>query len=229
MVDYAEIVSNIKTCKDWLDVFNRPDVDAVDLGYYLSEYDYDETPYDYLGNIEVDSIDYSNAEFLGNSSVLPSEHNRVSKYNYFKGYDKRAPTKEAEKIIKDRLGFTWYHSTFNIQPPNNVTRLHFDIITSFLDSQDNLADIPFDIKRLQPVGDKPIRRVFVALSDWQDGWIFQIGKDQWSGWKKGDVINFNWRHAPHSTANASWSTRSLLKITGYSPTIDDVLSRGIPI
>ena len=27
MVDYAEIVSNIKTCKDWLEVFNRPDVD----------------------------------------------------------------------------------------------------------------------------------------------------------------------------------------------------------
>ena len=192
MIDYAEVVASIKTCKDWLNVFTRSDIDAVDLGYYLSKYDYDETPYEYLGNIDVDSIDYSNATFLGNSSVLPSEHNRVSKYN-------------------------------------NVTRLHFDIITSFLESQEELDDVPFDIERLQPVGDRPIRRIFIALSDWQDGWMFQIGKDQWSGWKKGDVINFNWRHAPHSTANASWATRSLLKITGYSPTIDDVLSRGISI
>jgi hypothetical protein len=84
MIDYAEVVASIKTCKDWLDVFNRSDVDAVDLGYYLSNYDYDETPYDYLGNIDVDNIDWSSAEFLGNSSVLPSEHHRVSKYNYFK-------------------------------------------------------------------------------------------------------------------------------------------------
>ena len=224
MIDYAEVVASIKTCKDWLNVFTRSDIDAVDLGYYLSKYDYDETPYEYLGNIDVDSIDYSNATFLGNSSVLPSEHSRVSQYDYFRGYDKRAPTKEAEKI--ETLGFTWYHSTFNVQPPNNVTRLHFDIITSFLESQEKLDDVPFDIERLQPVGDRPIRRIFVALSDWQDGWMFQIGKDQWSGWKKGDVINFNWRHAPHSTANASWSTRSLLKVTGYSSVIDNILENG---
>ena len=226
MIDYAEVVASIKTCKDWLNVFTRSDIDAVDLGYYLSKYDYDETPYEYLGNIDVDSIDYSNATFLGNSSVLPSEHSRVSQYDYFRGYDKRAPTKEAEKIIKETLGFTWYHSTFNVQPPNNVTRLHFDIITSFLESQEKLDDVPFDIERLQPVVDRPIRRIFVALSDWQDGWMFQIGKDQWSGWKKGDVINFNWRHAPHSTANASWSTRSLLKVTGYSSVIDNILENG---
>ena len=226
MIDYSEVVASIKTCKDWLNVFTRSDIDAVDLGYYLSKYDYDETPYEYLGNIDVDSIDYSNATFLGNSSVLPSEHSRVSQYDYFIGYDKRAPTKEAEKIIKETLGFTWYHSTFNVQPPNNVTRLHFDIITSFLESQEKLDDVPFDIERLQPVGDRPIRRIFVALSDWQDGWMFQIGKDQWSGWKKGDVINFNWRHAPHSTANASWSTRSLLKVTGYSSVIDNILENG---
>jgi len=226
MIDYAEVVASIKTCKDWLNVFTRSDIDAVDLGYYLSKYDYDETPYEYLGNINVDSINYSNATFLGNSSVLPSEHSRVSQYDYFRGYDKRAPTKEAEKIIKEILGFTWYHSTFNVQPPNNVTRLHFDIITSFLESQEELDDVPFDIERLQPVGDRPIRRIFVALSDWQDGWMFQIGKDQWSGWKKGDVINFNWRHAPHSTANASWSTRSLLKVTGYSSVIDNILEKG---
>ena len=65
MIDYAEVVASIKTCKDWLNVFTRSDIDAVDLGYYLSKYDYDETPYEYLGNIDVDSIDYSNATFLG--------------------------------------------------------------------------------------------------------------------------------------------------------------------
>ena len=42
----------------------------------------------------------------------------------------------------------------------------------------------------------------------------------WTNWKKGDVLFFDWRNTPHSTANCGVHERPLLKITG---TIDDDL------
>jgi hypothetical protein len=226
MLDYSKIMSKVNTCQDWLNLLDNPDIDSIDLGYYLSNYKYDSTPYTYLGNIPLD-IKYNEAELLGTSSCMASEYKRVAQFNYFHGYDKYAITEDCKLLIEKRLGFAIYHATFNIQTPNNITRLHFDVMSSFLSTHGAALDtIPFDINRLQPVGDKLLRRLFIALSDWQDGWIFQIGKEQWSGWKKGDVIDFNWRHAPHSTANAGFATRALLKITGYSSFIDQLIEEG---
>ena len=41
--------------------------------------------------------------------------------------------------------------------------------------------------------------------------------------KKGDVVWFNWRHVPHATANCGYAPRDVLKISGTSSFIDQVL------
>ena len=38
--------------------------------------------------------------------------------------------------------------------------------------------------------------------------------DFWTKWKKGDVLFFDWRNTPHSTANCGTKDRPWLKITG---------------
>ena len=68
-----------------------------------------------------------------------------------------------------------------------------------------------------------LHRVFVALSDWQPGWMWQFGHEYWSEWKKGDVVWFDWRHVPHATANVDTAPRDILKISGQSTLIDSLL------
>ena len=63
--------------------------------------------------------------------------------------------------------------------------------------------------------DKSIR-VFVALEDWCWGHYFLLGNHNWTHWKAGDVIWFNWKDIPHGTANCGQVPRLLLKITGRS-------------
>ena len=77
-----------------------------------------------------------------------------------------------------------------------------------------------DKKLKQPKGMQNLHRIFVALTDWQPGWMWQFGTDHWCNWKKGDVIKFDWRNVPHSTANAGYSARSILKITGTSDFVE---------
>ena len=66
----------------------------------------------------------------------------------------------------------------------------------------------------QPAKLKPIWRCFVALADWCPGQMVNFEPEFWSNWKKGDVVFFDWRHTPHSTANCSSKHRPFLKITG---------------
>ena len=48
--------------------------------------------------------------------------------------------------------------------------------------------------------------------------ILNFEPNFWHGWKKGDVMFFDWQNTPHSTANCGTEDRPLLKITG---TLDD--------
>lgn len=60
-----------------------------------------------------------------------------------------------------------------------------------------------------------MRRFAVMLADWQLGQIFQLGNANFSGWRAGDCITWEWQDMPHSTANMGWWDRPMLQITGY--------------
>jgi hypothetical protein len=60
-----------------------------------------------------------------------------------------------------------------------------------------------------------MRRFAVMLSDWQLGQIFQLGNANFTGWRAGDCITWEWQDMPHSTANMGWWDRPMLQITGY--------------
>ena len=43
-----------------------------------------------------------------------------------------------------------------------------------------------------------------------------MGNYNWSNWKAGDVMWFDWYDMPHASANASFFARPMLKLTGYT-------------
>ena len=72
----------------------------------------------------------------------------------------------------------------------------------------------YTFQKKQPKGTKPVYRCFVALDNWHPGQIVNFEPNFWTEWKKGDVLFFDWRNTPHSTANCGKKDRPLLKITG---------------
>lgn len=57
-------------------------------------------------------------------------------------------------------------------------------------------------------------RCFVMLEDWMPGHIIQFGNTYVKPWRAGDIIWFDWRNIPHSTANTGPWPRSIAKVTG---------------
>lgn len=218
MHNYLELFEKIETCQDWYDFLDNPSYDSIDFGYSLSSrfWNKDTPPYIYLGNIGGDwEWKKPDTSPSPNNCTLASELGKVTQFGYHKSYDKYPVNDLLQKMI-DILKVEKPTANVNYQTPNNITRLHFDIMTTFLGEHKDLSSIPFDRETLQPAGMKPLRRFFVALKDWEDGHIFQMGTEQWAGWKKGDVIDFHWRGVPHSTANTGFTDRALLKVSGFS-------------
>lgn len=218
MLDYNQLFEQIETCQDWYDFLDNPNYDSIDFGYAISDRFWNENipPYTYIGNIGGDWEWVAPKDGkVPNNCTLASEIGKVNEFGYHKSYDKYPIDDLLQKMI-DLLQVTNVTANVNYQTPNNITRLHFDIMTSFLKEHEDLSQVPFDRKTLQPVGMKPLRRFFVALNDWEDGHVFQMGTKQWSGWKKGDVIDFHWRGVPHSTANTGFIDRASLKVSGFS-------------
>ena len=60
-----------------------------------------------------------------------------------------------------------------------------------------------------------LRRFAVMLADWELGQIFQLGNANFTQWKAGDCITWEWKDIPHSTVNMGWWDRPMLQITGF--------------
>ena len=217
MVDYKQLYISLDTVSDFISLCEN--YDEAEIEKNTSSWDYSSSSYTYLGNV--------GRNF---SYFIPPSENRVgiqctfnevesqkhAPLNYTHGYDRHQPDEFCKKVI-DFLGFKdEYQADVNVQPPNTVKVLHYDNMRTFCRNFESLHTLPFDVSKRQPKHQLKLRRLFVALSDWEDGWMFQMGKKQWSGWKKGDVIDFHWRGQPHSTANASFSDRPILKISGFT-------------
>lgn len=59
-----------------------------------------------------------------------------------------------------------------------------------------------------------MRRFAVMLADWELGQIFQLGNANFTHWKAGDCITWEWQDIPHATANMGWADRPMLQVTG---------------
>ena len=155
-------------------------------------------------------------------TMVPSELEYHKENNYTNGYDRIKPNDDVDKIVR-ALGFGENSSVWvNVQPPGALMGRHVDFISCFtyenIDKSESLNKMTYDKARRQPAGLKTIWRCFVALDDWKPGQIVNFEPGFWSNWKKGDVVFFDWKNTPHSTANCGATLRPLLKITGV---IDD--------
>jgi hypothetical protein len=57
-------------------------------------------------------------------------------------------------------------------------------------------------------------RMLITLEDWHPGQSMFFGNSVLSYWEKGQIIYSDYEKIPHSTSNASWNSRSILRITG---------------
>jgi len=85
----------------------------------------------------------------------------------------------------------------HVQMPGQVWNIHIDKLEKWC---------PEDPTR--------ITRIFIQLTDWQQGQFWNYGNYMYSGWSAGDVTTFDWINVPHATANASYSPRITLQLTG---------------
>jgi hypothetical protein len=224
MNDYAQEKWNrISKVKDFLDLIEDPKVNVLDFmqtlvdknksGFWIAA----KVNFD----IDVDKIikqepELKHDQVTGvNRTASELEHHK--KFNYKNGYDRHIPPNEIMRIA-DALGFKNKPSCYiNNQLPGTLMHRHVDFVSCYTYEQTEDKDIlqmEYDKERRQPKGQKDIWRCFVALDDWKPGQIVNFEPGFWTDWKKGDVLFFDWRNTPHSTANCGVHNRPLLKITG---------------
>ena len=121
------------------------------------------------------------------------------------------------KAIEGLFRMEWTKTDINYQPTSGAFPRHVDFLaTTFkraIENDSSLANTMYDPMTKNPVGWK-LKRVLVAMDNWYPGQLFGFEEHNWSNWKAGEVIDFNWPDCRHATANSSYNSRAFLKITG---------------
>lgn len=219
---YLQLYSQIHSVQDWMDLLEDDTLNYYELTESLSNYKKNTRGFWKIAEIGGDwEFDINNlpdamyrAEDMVNDNMVGSEKEVLEKSGYAYGYNRHG-TEDITQRIVDAMALENINAVINVQPPGGVKNVHIDTLTCFYNhtSTDDFSKIEFDLATRQPKNYPSLYRILVALTDWQPGWMFQLGEDSWTGWKKGDVITFDWANIPHCTANASFFQRPLLKIT----------------
>jgi hypothetical protein len=224
MLDYTKKKwQDIKKVKDLLSFLEDPKADVMELmktlvdpaksGFWIA------ANVDF--NLDIDKIINAEPEIshddISNTTRTASEIEHHKKYKFTNGYDRHTPSGEVLKIAS-ALGFNSNPSChINNQLPGTLMHRHIDFVSCYTYEQSNdndFLELEYDKERRQPKGQKDIWRCFVALDDWKPGQIVNFEPGFWTKWKKGDVLFFDWRNTPHSTANCGIDNRPFLKVTG---------------
>lgn len=216
-----EEYNKIKNTQEWINVLDNSEYDYNQINSAVSDYSPGNATFwkiaeiqgDWqfdqrrLGTAKVQSTDmYSQGTFNSEKSIL-------NQHAFQFGYNRHNLDPVSQKIVSS-LNLENVTADVNLQPPGGVKCIHYDSLCSlYSDKSIDYSLIEFDLNLRIPKGMPPMHRLLVALTDWQPGWMFQLGVDHWVGWKKGDVIAIDWRNVAHSTANGSFVDRPLLKIT----------------
>jgi hypothetical protein len=110
------------------------------------------------------------------------------------------------------IGLEYATARYHVQFPGETTVFHTDIFSpthEFLPA--NLQSVSD-----KEIGqDKGLRRVLVALEDWEWGQVMMFGAQTWAQWKAGDLIYWNYG-VPHCAANMGYHPRISVSITGLA-------------
>lgn len=87
------------------------------------------------------------------------------------------------------------------QLPGQVWPFHFDNYHALRSDEDDSWKDP------------RIRRIFIALEDWDWGHYISFGNAVWHNWKAGEILYFDWL-VPHATANCGHRPRFTFFVTG---------------
>jgi hypothetical protein len=101
-----------------------------------------------------------------------------------------------QKMI-DTIGLSNDESRVHVQWPGQVFVKHIDKLEKF-----------------NPEDPSKVMRIMINLTDWEPGHFMQYGNFNHTRWRIGDIYTFDWRHVPHSSANASLKPRVSLLTTG---------------
>ena len=105
--------------------------------------------------------------------------------------------------IANALPLDGSYSKISDQHPGQVWPLHVDNYHAAADAE-----------RLDDEWRDPgVRRLMVALTDWDWGQVLSFGNGFWHHWKRGDILYFDWL-IPHGSANWGISPRRTLQVTG---------------
>jgi hypothetical protein len=117
------------------------------------------------------------------------------------------------------FNFNNYSVAIQYQPPGSILPRHVDFLGSMW-AEFNKKDLDIMNLEFDPITKSPKEyytfRCMIALTDWYPGQVFGFEDQYWTNWKQGDVITFDWAHARHYTANASYSPRAYIKISGIT-------------
>jgi len=111
--------------------------------------------------------------------------------------------------ISECLGMTDSMIKFHNQTTGQMLHTHIDNFAARPERENSFKVTAMD------ENPQIMRRFAVMLADWQLGQIFQLGNANFTGWRAGDCITWEWQDMPHSTANMGWWDRPMLQITGY--------------
>ena len=92
---------------------------------------------------------------------------------------------------------------FTKQMPGQLWPMHFD---NYHALRPNLSEKTWE--------DPNIRRIWIALNDWDWGHCVLFGNTPWTGWRAGDILYFDWL-IPHGTANCGNTPRFSMFVTGF--------------
>ena len=116
------------------------------------------------------------------------------------------PDKVKQKLyynIADSLGLQDCQVLIQTQKPGQQMTVHLD--AGSRKTYAHLSDHDHKTK---------LKRAFIFLADWQEGHVIQMDSVNFSGWKMGQVLGFDWTKVRHGTSNFGNHDRPMLCVTG---------------
>jgi hypothetical protein len=145
---------------------------------------------------------------------LLSEEYDLERFGYGKDYTITHLSWAIPEVLQkhvDAFGLGDCMARLHIQKPGEVWNLHLDKLGKWC-----------------PEDPTKVMRIFIQLTDWQNGQFWEFGNFHWNQWGAGEVITFDWQNMPHCTANAGMHPRVTLQLTGIRTDKTDAYIASLP-